>query len=235
MKKPRLTKQDLYKKTEVDYFLKSTSREPQFIGNKKAYLEYLTDPTQPLLLTDNKELIIRRLKEDFPQTTTNDSMTVDYLKDLLDSKIDERKNKIIGKEKVDIKEGREYENIKEVFKKIKSKDIYDPSLMLEWNVWRAMTMIDGGDIHANLKFDDYGKPLSTALGNMADIVCNYGDFDLTVEVTTQTGQRQYEMEGEPVMRHLGKQKAFITLISKISPNCFRNFAFLGSKLFFSSL
>ncbi|SEH56610.1 putative restriction endonuclease [Bathymodiolus azoricus thioautotrophic gill symbiont] len=48
--------------------------------------------------------------------------------------------------------------------------------------------------------------MSTAQGNMADIVCDYGDFGLTVEVTMQGGQRQYETEGEPVTRHLAKVK-----------------------------
>jgi YD repeat-containing protein len=78
--------------------------------------------------------------------------------------------------------------------------------MLEWNTWRAMTMLDGGNIKANLKFDDFGNPMSTAQGNMADIVCDYDDFGLTVEVTMQGGQRQYETEGEPVTRHLAKFK-----------------------------
>jgi hypothetical protein len=41
---------------------------------------------------------------------------------------------------------------------------------------------------------------------MPDIVCDYGDFWLAVEVTMQTGQRQYETEGEPVTRHLAKLK-----------------------------
>jgi hypothetical protein len=36
---------------------------------------------------------------------------------------------------------------------------------------------------ANLKFDDFGNPMSTAQGNMADIICDYGDSGLTVEVT----------------------------------------------------
>jgi hypothetical protein len=61
-------------------------------------------------------------------------------------------------------------------------------------------------VSANLKFDDFGNPMSTAQGNMADIVCDYGDFGVTVEVTMQTGQRQYETEGEPVTRHLAKFK-----------------------------
>lgn len=55
-----------------------------------------------------------------------------------------------------------------------------------------MTMLDGGNIKANLKFDDFGNPMSTAQGNMADIVCDYEDFGLTVEVTMQSGQKQYE-------------------------------------------
>jgi hypothetical protein len=31
-----------------------------------------------------------------------------------------------------------------------------------------MTMLDGGEIKANLKFDDFGNPMLTAQGNMAD-------------------------------------------------------------------
>ena len=41
---------------------------------------------------------------------------------------------------------------------------------------------------------------------MADIVCDYGEFFVTVEVTMASGQKQFEMEGEPVSRHLGKLK-----------------------------
>lgn len=67
-------------------------------------------------------------------------------------------------------------------------------------------MLDGGDIKANLSFDDFGKPMSTAQGNVPDIVCDYGDYILTVEVTLSSGQRQYEMESESVCRHLGKLK-----------------------------
>ena len=78
--------------------------------------------------------------------------------------------------------------------------------MFEWNMWRAMTMLDGGNIKACLKFDDFGNPMSTAQGNMADIICDYGHFGLTVEVTMQGGQRQYEAEGEPITRHLAKYK-----------------------------
>ena len=62
-------------------------------------------------------------------------------------------------------------------------------------------MLDGGTIKGNFKIDDSGRPTSTAQGNMPDIECDYDTFALSVEVTLQRGQRQYESEGEPVTRH----------------------------------
>ena len=41
---------------------------------------------------------------------------------------------------------------------------------------------------------------------MADIVCDYENFILNVEVTLMSGQKQYDNEGEPVARHVGKTK-----------------------------
>lgn len=65
-------------------------------------------------------------------------------------------------------------------------------------------MLDGGTIKGNFKIDDSGRPMSTAQGNKADIECDYGAFALSVEVTLQRGQRQYESEGEPITRHYAK-------------------------------
>ena len=48
--------------------------------------------------------------------------------------------------------------------------------------------------------------MSTASGNMPDIECNYADYLLSVEVTLQSGQRQFESEGESVARHYGQLK-----------------------------
>ena len=43
------------------------------------------------------------------------------------------------------------------FDDIEQKNVLDIPLILEWNTWRAMTMLDGGTITANLKFDDNGQ------------------------------------------------------------------------------
>jgi hypothetical protein len=196
----------LEKVQEVDYFLEHTDREPCFVDEEKQYAEYLTNPEVPQLFTDNKNLLLNKIQEEFPAIKVDDTLSISELKDILYNEILKRKEAMIDEQITAIKDYRLYDDINITFNQIAEKSLYDAPLMLEWNTWRAMTMLDGGQISANLKFDDFGHPMSTAQGNMADIVCDYGDFGLTVEVTMQTGQRQYEMEGEPVTRHLAKLK-----------------------------
>jgi len=191
---------------EVDYFLQNINREPCFIDNESQYVEYLGNPEIPYLLTDSREWIEKRITEEFPQLEISKSITLQDLKTLFANEIELRKERILTDQMDEIKDYYHFEDINTTFNQILSKSFYDTPLIFEWNTWRAMTMLDGGNIKANLKFDDFGNPMSTAQGNMADIVCDYGNFGLTVEVTLQNGQRQYEMEGEPVARHLAKYK-----------------------------
>lgn len=191
---------------EVDYFLQHTDREPCFIDNEGQYVAYLGNPQIPTLLTDNRELLEQKIRVEFPQLNIPATATLQELKNIFAEQLENRKEQIITEQVAAIKDYRLFEDISTTFDQILDNSLYDTPLMLEWNTWRAMTMLDGGEIKANLKFDDFGNPMSTAQGNMADIVCDYGDFGLTVEVTMQSGQRQYETEGEPVTRHLAKYK-----------------------------
>ena len=191
---------------DVDYILEHVDRDPVFVNDKKQYLSYLGDASLPVLLTDNRDVLVKRIKKEFPHVKLSVTWNTDKLKDVLADNTEARKNKTIQVQVEEIKNYKLYDEIQQTFEQIKKNELFDAPLMLEWNTWRAMTMLDGGDIKANLNFDDYGKPLSTAQGNMSDIVCDYGDFYLSVEVTMASGQKQYEMEGEPVSRHLGKLK-----------------------------
>ena len=191
---------------EVDYFLQNADREPCFIDEERQYVAYLGNPQIPALLTDNRELLKQKIRAEFPQLQLQEIATLQELKNIFADELENRKEQIITDQVTAIKGHRQFEEINTTFDQIVSNSLYDTPLMLEWNTWRAMTMLDGGNIKANLKFDDFGNPMSTAQGNMADIVCDYGDFGLTVEVTMQSGQRQYETEGEPVTRHLAKYK-----------------------------
>lgn len=191
---------------EVDYFLQNTDREPCFVDNERQYVAYLGNPQTPTLLTDNRALLEQKIQVEFPQLQIPATASLVELKNLFADQLENRKEQILTEQVATIKDYRQFEEISTTFDQIIDNSLYDTPLMLEWNTWRAMTMLDGGNIKANLKFDDFGNPMSTAQGNMADIVCDYGYFGLTVEVTMQSGQRQYETEGEPVTRHLAKYK-----------------------------
>lgn len=191
---------------DVDYILQTTDRNPCFIDSERDYIEYLGNASIPQLLTDDRQRLITKLHTEFTQVNFNQYAETTALKDLLADLTEQRKTDTLNKQVVDIKDYKLYDDIQNTFKQIEKKELYDAPLMLEWNTWRAMTMLDGGEIKANLNFDDFGNPLSTAQGNMADIVCDYGDYILIVEVTMASGQKQYDMEGETVSRHLGKIK-----------------------------
>ena len=192
---------------EVEYLLKTVDREPCFVTDEASYKQHLFSATSPTLYSDDRNALIEKLKSrkvaPLPKLK---KLALPELKKLLKESIAKEKHERLAKQVASLKIREKDQEVLDTFAEISNGSYYDTPLMLEWNTWRAMTILDHGDIHANLTFDDNGEPQATAPGNMADIVCDYGDFSLAVEVTLQTGQRQYEMEGEPVSRHLALLK-----------------------------
>ncbi len=192
---------------EVDYILSSVQRDPVFVNDTAGYKAYLYNPVQPELYSDNKNSIIDIIMRISAYTRRAlADMTIEQLKDLRDKIVAQHQQSVIDAQVAEIKSYALYSEIIDTYNEIISDECYDAPLMFEYNTWRAMTMLDGGSIKGNFKFDDAGQPLSTAQGNMPDIECDYLDFQLSVEVTLQSGQRQYESEGEPVARHYGQLK-----------------------------
>lgn len=192
---------------EVDYILENVQRDPVFVDDLVKYKEYLFKPTEPVLYVDIKANIIDAVMR-ISSYTKNQLIdkTVDDLKDLRDQIVKQRMDNVINKQVSELQSYSLYSEIIDTFNEIVADGYYDAPLMLEYNTWRAMTMLDDGSIQGNFKFDDVGQPLSTAQGNMPDIECDYRNFSLSVEVTLQSGQRQYESEGEPVARHYGQMR-----------------------------
>lgn len=218
------------KRVEVAFFLQTIDRKPVFVNDEEKYKEYLFNAAIPTLYSDERSRLIKQVTEVTGDLKNLNTESTERLKDILEEAVATRKAKIVNEQIERLKGYEEYADVMTVFEDIKRKAFYDVPLMLEWNVWRAMTMLDGGDIRANLRTDDKGQPMSTAIGNMADIICDYGDFGLAVEVTMQSGQKQYEMEGEPVSRHLAKLKkeigkdAYCLFIApKINESCIAYF------------
>lgn len=192
---------------EVDFILANIDRRPAFIDDIDKYKDYLFNALIPSLYVDDIENVTDHLMRisDYTQRQLF-GKNIEELKDIRDAIIAERKEAVIKAKVTEIKSYALYSEIIDTYNEIISDGYYDAPLMLEYNTWRAMTMLNGGDIKGNFKFDDMGFPLSTAAGNMPDIECDYDDFVLSVEVTMQQGQRQYESEGEPVARHFGQMK-----------------------------
>lgn len=195
------------KLSDVDYILKTVDRTPILIDNLEGYKKYLSDASIPSLHVDHIENIIDHIMRIGNYTRRQlEGKSIEELKDIRDAIVTEHREAVIKTQVSKIKSYALYTEIIDTYNEIISDGYFDAPLMLEYNTWRAMTMLNGGNIKGNFNFDDIGQPLSTAAGNMPDIECDYGDFVLSVEVTMQQGQRQYESEGEPVARHFGQMR-----------------------------
>ncbi len=196
------------KNKDVEYILKNTPREASSYKDEATFKKHLFNPSIPLLLTDNKEALIAKLTLKTPSLKRKllQAKNIEALKDLYNDMVIKKLDSFIKTEQDKLKTYLEYDDIVNTFEEIEKKEIVDPPLFLEWNVWRAFSMLDDGNIIGNFRVDDNGIPLYTAPGNTPDIICQYKNFEITVEVTLSSGHKQYEMEGEPVARHLGNHK-----------------------------
>jgi len=194
------------KKDEVDYLLHTVSRQPYAFKNTSEFKHYLFSPDSVLLFSDNRELLIRKIEE-LGLQVADKTIEIEKLKDLLQELRAGIKAKNIEERKQELKDFKELPQIIEVFEQIRNKEIPDPPLFLEWNVWRALVMLNYAKrIDGNFIMDIDGMPLNYAPGNQPDIESEFEDFGIITEVTMSGGNTQYNMEGESVPRHFGKAK-----------------------------
>lgn len=191
---------------DVEFILSTIGRDAIDFKTEKKFKEYLFSSSSLLLYSDNEQMLIEKINSlgeavnigDYPISVLKDKV------DLLEEQIFNANMKVT---KQSLKSYSEFDNIIDIFQKIKDKDIPDAPLFLEWNVWRALVMINYSQrVDGNFIMDLEGIPLNTAGGSMPDIEAEYNDFGLITEVTMSSGQTQYNMEGETVPRHLGKFK-----------------------------
>lgn len=76
----------------------------------------------------------------------------------------------------------------------------------EWILWRAFLAIDSMTNKPyearRFKIDQDFLPVGTAPGNGPDLIFEFDDFVIVVEVTLTSNSRQEAAEGEPVRRHV---------------------------------
>lgn len=195
---------------EVDYILENVDREIEPIDiSREEFDSYISNPNIPYLLNDNFNELINNLKSLGIEPENND--TLYDLKHKLNRKRVENRNEKIKEQEASLKlrQQKDIDDIIDMFESITNK-VIEPATMrptfYEWNIWRAITMINHGDIKGNFLVDDSGMPASTAGGGQSDIVGDYGSFNIGIEVTLSTGKKQYETESEPVTRHIGEMQ-----------------------------
>ena len=187
---------------EVEYILKNVDRNARPSITEAQYKKYLFDPESLLVLTDDRKYLEKQLAKLSVKFASG--VNIETLKDLLETTEKKMITAIIEKAEVALKNYKEFDDIIDVFGKIQNKEVPDQPLYLEWNIWRAMVMINfAKQVKGNFTLDLDGIPLNTALGNMPDIEAEYDGFKMILEVTMSSGNKQYEMEGEPVARHFG--------------------------------
>ena len=108
---------------------------------------------------------------------------------------------------------------------------------LEWTIWRAFLAVDSMVNRPyearRFRVDQDFLPIGTAPGNGPDLILEFADFVLAVEVTLTSNSRQEAMEGEPVRRHIadlmvqysqsGKPVYGLFLANQIDPNTAETF------------
>ena len=77
---------------------------------------------------------------------------------------------------------------------------------LEWILWRAFlaidTLVNKPYEVRSFKIDQDFLPVGTAPGNKPDLIAEFRNFVIVIEVTLSESSRQEAMEGEPVRRHV---------------------------------
>lgn len=193
------------KSQEVDHLLQTIDRRPIKFDSLVAFKDYLFSGDNVVLLYDIRANLTKELEE--LGLGFDPALSIEQLKDLLETGTETKKVEKIKAVEKGLKDYRAYDDIVSIFEKLQKKEVPDPPLYLEWNVWRAMVMLNYAEsVKGNFKIDLDGIPLSTAGGNMPDIEVEYDDFKLIVEVTMSRGNTQFRMESESVPRHFGKAR-----------------------------
>lgn len=192
------------RRAEAEFLLSSVPREPASFAILRAFEDYLFSPDNLPLLTDDVKRLTQKLAT--LGITPPNGATSTELQDLLEQGTVQQQNKAVEAIEQGLKHYQRFEEVDGFFDRItKRGELQDAPMWLEWNVWRSFTMMNyAKHVTGNFTVDLDGAPLGTAAGNQPDLELDYGGFQLIVEVTLSTAQKQYEMEGEPVARHYSR-------------------------------
>ena len=193
----------LFFKDNLEQFLK------QEFTSQQEYQEALYNEQE---LEYNKELLLERIKEEFGIQSDN---IKEAIKNIRTNQKIERFEKLIEKEFSDdvlitilefLKERKNTQSDNEI-KKMKEWDsdiptIFEYIIGIIWYKFSKQKFNPSKFL--NLSLDNNLYPIRFASGGGSDIIFEYANEHLMIEVTLSSDDNQRRMELEPVSRHLGK-------------------------------
>lgn len=200
---------------EITNLLQHDNSEAIVFASKDAYLEYISDITQPKLPWETQEKYIEIIK-----ILLNDIETYENKLGLTKAHRIEYATLVKSELKSYLEELRLYRrnlqdnenhNLSQNVEKIKEyiialENIFkeeDKPIALEKYVSLGLNALnDALQIKPNYPVGDDNEPTFTAPANTPDIECYYESHNAICEVTMLTGRDQWYNEGQPVMRHL---------------------------------
>ena len=165
------------------------------------------------------ELDLYHIPYIMPDISLDSAKNINLVRATLKKDIDKHKEELYAKRQADeweeiyeymklliVNNGREKEISEDNFIKVPTSEA---AAYLEWTLWRAFLAIN----HMKSKpyeargfnIDQDYLPVGTAPGGGPDMVFEFEDYIIVVEVTMSTNSRQEAMEGEPVRRHVADQ------------------------------
>lgn len=200
---------------EINALLSYDNAKAKSFVSKKAYLEYISDISQPYLPWETSEKhieIIERLVREIREHETslkkknidlenyqkmqNDELRI-YIAEL-------REYKRSLQNSLDYKNSQTKEQIENCVHKLKTIFEHDerPILLEKLSALGLQALNDALRIQPNYPVGDDNEPTFTAPANTPDIECFYDSFNAICEVTMLKNREQWYNEGQPVMRHL---------------------------------
>jgi len=212
---------------KIEFVKELLKNEPDFIYSKKPiqYFHHFYNNTYPIPI-DKKSFAINDIKSlmgiipDTKNELYKEAKKVDEAYDL--EQLQDIRYKLIEYDRLEKEEDfakrqNKEDEIKDIIRYLKTlnnekvdpqPEIDDKPAFLEWAVWRSFLAINEivSKVSKTRRFpiDEDFMPRNTAPGGGADIVFEFNNFILIVEVTLTTSHRQMAVESEPVRRHTAK-------------------------------
>ena len=200
---------------EINALLAYDNAKAKSFTSREAYLEYISDISQPYLPWETSEKhieIIERLVQEIrghEASLRKKDMALENYREMQNDELkvyiaELREYRRSLQNDLDYESSQTKEQIENCIYKLKTIFERDdrPILLEKLSALGLQALNDALRIQPNYPVGDDNEPTFTAPANTPDIECFYDSFNAICEVTMLKSREQWYNEGQPVMRHL---------------------------------